>query len=165
MQSQYRKVKKYLQILDSHRWQNVREVKDVFILPTEYKTDNRLPDKSLFSPYEIGAVWGAGYDTHAWFRFTLPPVRENTFLHVQTDRRGWDATNPQFIVYLDGRMVQGMDTNHLEVLLEANKETEVYLYGYVGNESETARQVAPPPRFFYASRQKHLGKKECYKPY
>ena len=142
MQSQYRKVKHYLSLLEAHRWKSTREIEEIFILPTEYKKDNVLPDKSLFSPYERGAVWGAGYDTHAWFRFTLPPVGENTFLHVKTDHDGWDAKNPQFLAYLDGRMVQGLDTNHLELLLEANKRTEVYLYGYVGTEHKTARLFA-----------------------
>ncbi len=139
MQTQYRKVKQYLKLLDGNRWVNVTPIPSIGILPADYKTDNTLPAPTLFSPYEIGEVWGAGYDTHAWFHFTLPPVGENTFLHVRTDRTGWDANNPQFIAYFDGRIVQGLDTNHLEVLLEANKETDVYLYGYVGNDNKTAR--------------------------
>jgi len=142
MHTQYRKVKQYLKLLEENRWTNVTPISSIGILPTDYKVGNDLPDAALFSPYEIGSVWGEGYDTHAWFRFTLPAVGENTFLHVRTDRSGWDANNPQFLVYFDKKIVQGLDTNHLEVLLEAGKETEVYLYGYVGNDHKTARLFA-----------------------
>ncbi len=138
MQTQYRKVKQYLKILKEHRWREITPVEEIGILPTDYKKDNVLPDASLFSPFPTGARWGNGYDTHAWFRFTLPPVKKDTFLCVSTDHSGWNANNPQFIVYLDGRLVQGLDTNHQEVLLEEGKECEVYLYAYTGNASANA---------------------------
>lgn len=138
MQNQYRKVKRYVSLLEEQRWRDVRPVESIGILKTDYKENNELPDPSLFTPFEKDALWGDGYDTHAWFHFTLPAVGENTYLHVRTDRTGWDAKNPQFILYLDGRIVQGLDTNHTEVLLEAGHPYDVYLYAYVGYESEHA---------------------------
>ncbi|MBO5270110.1 MAG: alpha-mannosidase, partial [Clostridia bacterium] len=125
-------------LLSEHRWEKVTPVKEIGFLPTDYKTSNDLPDPSLFRPFAEGERWGEGHDTHAWFRFVLPPAEENTFLHIRTEHGGWDANNPQFLVYLDGRIVQGLDTNHTEVLLDAGKETEVYLYAYVGNVAENA---------------------------
>ena len=142
MKDQYRKVKQYLGMIRDHRWKNVTPISQIGVYPCEYKTDNTLPDRALFRPYHAGEVWGDGYDTHAWFRFTVPAVGENTFLHVQTEHRGWDANNPQFLAYFDGRIVQGLDTNHLEVLLEAGKELDVCLYGYVGNEHKQAQLFA-----------------------
>ncbi|MBQ8310970.1 MAG: alpha-mannosidase, partial [Clostridia bacterium] len=139
MNNQYRKVKHYLDLLKHRRWDRITPVEGIGILPCDYKTDNTLPDASLFTPYTANEIWGTGYDTHAWFHFTLPAVGENTFLHARTDHSGWDASNPQFLVYFNGRIIQGLDTNHLEVMLEANKPTEVYLYGYVGSAYQQAR--------------------------
>ncbi len=132
MNNQYRKVKRYLEILRQNRMKNQTPVENIGILPCDYKTDNTLPDVARFSPYRTDAVWGSGADTHAWFHFALPAVGENTFLSVRTDHTGWDANNPQFLIYIDGRIVQGLDVNHTEVLLEAGKPQDIYLYGYIG---------------------------------
>ncbi|MBQ9783978.1 MAG: alpha-mannosidase [Clostridia bacterium] len=134
MQIQYRKVKRYLDILQENRWQDITPVPNIGMLPCDYKTDNTLPDPALFRPFPKGERWGEGVDTHAWFHFTLPAQKENTFLRVNTDYTGWDARNPQFIVYVNGRIVQGLDTNHLELLLPAGEALDVYLYGYIGSE-------------------------------
>ena len=142
MNNQYRKVKKYLDLLKNRRWENITPIEEIGILPCDYKTDNTLPDPALFSPFAKDEIWGNGYDTHAWFHFTLPACGKDTFLHARTNHHGWDANNPQFLVYLNGRIVQGLDTNHLEVMLEAGKPTDVYLYGYVGNEHDRAMLFA-----------------------
>ena len=139
MVTQKRKVERYLKILAENRWKNIRPVDEIGFLPCGYKTDNTLPDASLFRPFQKGDRWGTGKDTHAWFRFNLPSVGENTFLHVKTNRLGWDANNPQFLVYINGRIVQGLDTNHTGVLLESDTPTEVYLYAHTGFDNTNAQ--------------------------
>ncbi|MBE6590262.1 MAG: alpha-mannosidase, partial [Ruminococcaceae bacterium] len=142
MQTQHRKVKQYVKLLAQRRWKEITPVQEIGILPTDYKKDNTLPSPSLFKPFAHGSRWGEGFDTHAWFHFTLPVAAENTYLCVKTERDGWDAKNPQFLVYLDGKIVQGLDTNHHEVLLEAGKPCDVYLYAYIGSEAESASLFA-----------------------
>ena len=143
-ENRYRKVKKYLQILASQICCNDRKTEDILICPSDYKTGNTPPQIADFMPYHPGDSWGSGADSHAWFRFTLHipdemkrlPVR----LSVCTDRRGWDADNPQFLCYIGGKMRQGLDTNHTWVALDPSDDgAEVWLYGYTGPRIEQTR--------------------------
>lgn len=99
-----------------------------------YKQDNSLPpvDESwhLFGENER---WGGAADSHCRFYAKIKTECENMYLSVTTGcEGGWDATNPQFIVYLNGVLVQGLDVNHTEVLLKDKGEYEVHLYAYSG---------------------------------
>lgn len=89
--------------------------------------------------FKSGDLWG-GRDCHGWFKFTItiPEDFENqtVALHLSTFEEGWDATNPQFIVYVNGEHIQGVDINHREVILTHNaKAGDVYkidLHAYAG---------------------------------
>ncbi|WP_105617838.1 alpha-mannosidase [Vallitalea okinawensis] len=65
--------------------------------------------------------WG-GKDQSCWFRFVFE-IPENysgkTVVHrIQTGHEdGWDASNPQFLIFKNGTLVQGLDVNHRETLL------------------------------------------------
>ena len=64
-----------------------------------------------------------GKDEHYWIRasFKTPEVPDNKYLMLRctTGFEGkWDATNPQGLLYLNGKMAQGFDTNHTEAFLE-----------------------------------------------
>lgn len=79
----------------------------------------------------------SGADGHYWLRTELktPPAAEGQqyFLRLTTGREGWwDATNPQVLVYLNGRLAQGCDTNHTDVYLQPDTEYTVHMYYYVG---------------------------------
>lgn len=83
--------------------------------------------------------WG-GRDRHAWFRAeaTIPqsfagmPVA----ISVHTGEEGWDATNPQFLLYVDGDIAQGLDVNHREAVLcekgESGRTYRIDLDAYSG---------------------------------
>lgn len=78
-------------------------------------------DDSTWEEYVTGDLWG-GYDKHRWFRTEIMiPERfkgKNLVFRISTGREGeWDALNPQFLFYIDGRLIQGMDVNHREVLI------------------------------------------------
>lgn len=56
---------------------------------------------------------------------------------VKTGREGgWDALNPQFIAYINGNLVQGLDVNHREIILSekasAGKVYSIFLHAYSG---------------------------------
>lgn len=136
MYAKLKKVKRYLKLLDEKRYCNRVEIKNVLTLPCGYKKDNVLPGKEGFYEYIPGSRWGSGKDSHAWFYFTVEVPKHMrslpVYLSVRTDMLGWDASNPQFICYIDGKMRQGIDTNHTSVLLEGKEKYEVYLYAYTG---------------------------------
>ena len=82
-----------------------------------------------------------GKDTHYWFRsdITVPDSMEGkkVWLHVRTQLEEWDdGRNPQFLVFVNGSPVQGLDINHREILLfekaKAGETIRVDMQSYTG---------------------------------
>lgn len=82
-----------------------------------------------------------GPDKHYWFRtdFTVPEELDQKPLwlifHTQIDE--WDdGKNPQFLLFIDGDIVQGLDMNHREVLItkcaQAGKTYRIDMQAYTG---------------------------------
>jgi alpha-mannosidase len=104
-------------------------------------------DDSTWNEYCTGELWG-GYDKHSWFRtaVTIPErfAGKNIVFRITTGHEGeWDALNPQFLFYLDGKRIQGLDVNHREVLIsehgEPGRKYSIAMLGYSGlNEAKTA---------------------------
>ena len=99
-----------------------------------------LHDDSLseWQPFVNGSEWGG---EHRWwdFRFNVTAPEGYTgkqlFLEITTGCEGaWDATNPQFLAYVDGKVRQAIDTNHTTVLLGSDVKPgtvfSIYLKGY-----------------------------------
>ncbi len=107
-----------------------------------YKKENYLPVPSgEYTKVTLPHTFG-GMDGHYILRCTvnLPTPAEGAelVLRVRTGREGqWDALNPQFILYVDGKISQGLDVNHTESLLSGGKTTEILLYGYNGTNGGT----------------------------
>ena len=82
-------------------------------------------------------IWKAKKDSHIWFHFQIntPKASENqeVLLSVNTGLDGWDVSNPQFILYCNGEIKQGMDIHHTTACLEGGKKYDVWLYGYTGD--------------------------------
>jgi alpha-mannosidase len=103
-------------------------------------------DDSLWDKFSTNDFWG-GRDRHQWFRgdISVPEVfdGENVVFRITTGHEGeWDALNPQFLFFLDGKMLQGIDVNHREVLIsesgEPGMEYKIAFLAYSGiNEIET----------------------------
>jgi alpha-mannosidase len=78
-------------------------------------------DKDQWKPFAKGDRWG-GRDKRLWFAasFKVPEALEGRtiVLEVSTGREGdWDALNPQFLAYVNGKLRQGLDVNHREIIL------------------------------------------------
>ena len=82
-----------------------------------------------------------GKDQYYWFRtrFTVPESMAGAciFLHICTQIEEWDdGRNPQFLLFIDGEVVQGQDMNHKEVRLtdcaEAGRTYTLDLQAYTG---------------------------------
>ena len=107
-------------------------ITDIKYLPCDYKTDNILPELSAMQSFD--GKWGGANDTHAWFSFDIEVPSDNNIrneVFVDSGVNGWDLSNPQFLVYVDGKIAQGLDTNHRSFVVDSGKHT-VYLYAYAG---------------------------------
>jgi len=104
-------------------------------VPCSYKTDNTPPSDGWQS-FPAG-MRIRGKDTHYWFRCHVhtPPAKAHTTYYVKyiTGFEGQrDATNPQGLVYVNGEIVQGCDTNHTDVYLEPDTDYTLHNYFYLG---------------------------------
>ncbi len=117
-------------------YRRLDDVDNVEMCPTNgYKKDNTPPTDGWSKCGD--SILFTGMDEHYWFRTKLhtPSVSEDEYivLRVTTGREGgWDATNPQGLLYLNGEMVQGLDTNHTEAYLESDTDYTVHNYFYLG---------------------------------
>ena len=103
-----------------------------------YKTDNNPPPltDAGWRRFKEGERLN-GVDDHFWFHFVIEPVEPHAnkelIFQMKTGREGnWDATNPQGTVYMNGKCVQALDTNHTWIKLEYGKRYDVYIYFYTG---------------------------------
>ena len=109
-------------------------------------------DSGNFEPFENGALWGQDRD-HDWmdFKFTVvtpEDYRGKVVLSIATGREGlWEATNPQFVVWVNGRIEQAFDTRHTTLTLDdvavPGKTYEVFMQGYAN--AETPRHATKSP--------------------
>ena len=112
-----------------------------------YKTGNFLrpenadQDPIPFAPFDSRTMHWYGPDVHYWFRtdVTAPESFDGRplWLHVRTQIEEWDdAKNPQFLLFVNGKVTQGIDMNHRDVLLTPSARAgEVYridLQAYTG---------------------------------
>ena len=131
MDYKLQKIRRYFDIIKGCRWKNSVKAENILVCPCDYKTGNTPPALSEFVPFENGGEWGTGNDSHAWFRLEAHSDEENRYIFVETNKSGWDASNPQFIVYVDGKITQGLDTNHMIVRLSGKKSYKLHIYATV----------------------------------
>ena len=80
------------------------------------RADGAVCDCSSWHAFRIDTPW-TELDAHRWVRTTIsiPPEMDGRHVEFQmiSGREGqWDATNPQILFYLNGKLVQGVDVNH-----------------------------------------------------
>ena len=112
-----------------------------------YKTGNFLrpenadEDPVPFEPFDCKTMHWYGPDIHYWFwaDVTVPESFDGKplWMHVCTQIDEWDdAKNPQFLLFVDGKVTQGIDMNHRDVLLtrcaKAGETYRLELQAYTG---------------------------------
>lgn len=99
----------------------------------DYKKGTEMPviDQS-FTVFAKNDEWGAETDSHAWFykKINFEKRKGRCELVIKSSASGWDADNPQFILYIDGKAVQGLDVNHTSAVINDFGEKEIYVYAY-----------------------------------
>lgn len=127
------RISKYIALLKECAVIRSLPVEGVRFKKCGYKSGSELPavDES-FKPFGGDSYWGGECDSHAWFAFRVDLPRQKGIyrLRVNTNLNGWDAVNPQLMAYVDGKLVQGLDTNHTYFYLE--RDCDVMLYAYSG---------------------------------
>lgn len=78
-------------------------------------------DTSSWKEFHSSEIWG-GHRDYYWFETTVTIPEEldgQCVVYSMTTGREaeWDATNPQFTVYVNGELIQGLDVNHRDVIL------------------------------------------------
>ena len=156
MNKKFRKVKKYLSVLEEQRYFDERPLENVTICPCGYKTGHTPPPLSEFSPYTMGTVWGENQpDRHAWFHFSFDGTEDMKAdpLQLQLESCGDHVFNrPQFMLYVNSELRQGMDANHTYAVFDQRGHYDVYLYAYTGRmatigSSRVASKTAIPAVF------------------
>ncbi len=80
-------------------------------------------------------LWGRTPDQHCWFWVKNSGVDFGKGLPILSVSTGttdndWNASNPQFIAYINGEAVQALDANHREVFLMGREREDVFLHAY-----------------------------------
>lgn len=97
--------------------------------------------KEPFTAFYSQAMRWYGPDKHYWFRTNIKVPDEfdkkPIWLHIRTQLEHWDdSRNPQFLVFVNGEVVQGLDINHREILLtecaNIGDEYQIDLQAYTG---------------------------------
>lgn len=114
-------------------------IDDIAYVESGYKT-NDTPPKAGWEKYGED-VRLSGDDKHYWLRlrFHSPKAEGNrcVVLSTSTGYEGErDTINPQCMVFIDGKIVQALDTNHTRVRLDFDRDYEIYLYYYMGSQHE-----------------------------
>lgn len=88
-------------------------------------------------------LWG-GHREYYWFEtiITIPEEYKDQCVvyELKTGREGlWDATNPQFTIYVNGERRQGLDVNHREIILTeraaAGEIFQIVLSAFTGDQN------------------------------
>ena len=110
---------------------------------------------SDFKSFPQGGEWGA--DTaHDWMDFKFSVVTPEDYkgqvtLSILTGREGmWEAINPQFVVWVNGKIEQAFDTQHVSLVLDdravPGKTYDIFMQGYANSvtiQNGHAASIAP----------------------
>ncbi len=109
-------------------------VDEVLYKESPYKEGTVMPDVSSFTPFSRTDTWGGKRDSHAWFykKLFFEESQCRVELKIDTQLDGEDKVNPQFMLYVNGKIRQGLDTNHRSALITERGETDIHLYAYTG---------------------------------
>ena len=124
------------------------KVKQVFPLTQwEYKEgsfiypEDALKDEAAWENFDCKTMHWYGKDRHYWFRttYTVPEELEgkSIWIRISSQIDEWDdGRNPQFIVFVNGEVYQGIDMNHRECLItrsgKAGETLTIDLQAYTG---------------------------------
>lgn len=139
MQFLLEKLRVFLPEVQKLVFAQAQELTDFKYLPCGYKPYGSMPPAVTEEWKDFGKYdrWGDDVDSHAWFykKIVLPDSMKGKRVQfyfqtgAPTERVYHD---PQFIIYANGKLMNGDDENHRFTLLEGSDEYEIYVYAYTG---------------------------------
>ena len=124
------------------------KVKQVFpLLKWQYKEGNFIHPKDAmeaeapWEDFDCETMHWYGKDRHYWFKttYTVPQEldKKSMWIRVSSQIDEWDdGRNPQFLLFVNGEIMQGIDMNHRECLLSlsarAGETLKIELQAYTG---------------------------------
>ena len=105
----------------------------------DYKKGTSMPEiDDTFRVFGKDETWGGKVDAHAWFykKINFEDGDGRLELLIKTDAIGSCTNNPQFMPFIDGKILQGMDTNHTTAVINCRGEKDVYIYAYTSGMSD-----------------------------
>ncbi len=138
------------QVLGWLRGQIVAEsarIDNISYVPCDYKgagheapADGWMPQTSreeLQKTIPAGGSKTSYGEYHAWFKATVSIPEAWKGKAVEMCVRSGRGSHPQYIVYLDGKIVQGVDGNHETFPIDSTKDSyELTVYAFAGRPSE-----------------------------
>jgi len=96
--------------------------------------------KKPWEDFDSSTMYWKGPDKHYWFRGRFAVTEEFSgkpvWISVRTQIEECDGKNPQFLLFINGAVSQGLDMNHRNVLLSesgvAGEEFQLDLQSYTG---------------------------------
>lgn len=136
------RINKLLENLEEKIYSVKYPITEYRILHVNEKLENEGSlDTSDWDKLDNKSLWG-GHREVFYLETTVivPKECENKALvyELRTGKEdGWDAINPQFLAYVNGKVRQGLDVNHREILLteraKAGEEFRILLSAYTGD--------------------------------
>ena len=121
------KIGKMLEYLKEQIYPETLDIQNYKMVKTNRRFDPVEDlDTSSWEDFNREQIWG-GHREYYWFetKVTIPEQFDQKCVVYEliTGREGeWDATNPQFTIYVNGKLVQGLDVNHREIVLAEKAE-------------------------------------------
>ncbi len=138
------RLKGILNILDSERRSNKRPIEKVLKRDIGYgERENCFTERGEWTEFGRRETWG-GHEIHAVFKtkISIPEDFAGKKVAVSLNTGAtdiWNTDNPQFLVYINGKIVCGHDMNHNEVILCSDaipgEEYDYGLYAYSNGDS------------------------------
>ncbi len=135
----YERIQKTCEELKGLEYKDSINIDKFLFTEGHYLTVEEVDSKAKWEEIDSEKIWGRR-DYNCWFRayVTVPKSFEGkpVVISVQTLEEGWDAINPQFIIFVNGKHIQGLDVNHRELILSnaaiAGETYQIDLHAYAG---------------------------------
>jgi alpha-mannosidase len=139
------RINKIIDEIRGYIYLKTRSVREIKIKPGPYGAcdidfDNDFNYPGDWIPFNNEDRWGKKDKSFLFFTTVEIPEEFNgrtVIFRVRTGREGeWDALNPQFMIFVNGSLVQGLDVNHREIILSekavAGEVFNIILHAYSG---------------------------------
>ena len=105
----------------------IEAAEDIYNIPS--------PNDSRWRKFGEDELWGRTPNRHCWFWVKNCGVKYGKGMPALSVSTGttdddWNASNPQFIAYINGEAVQALDANHREIFLMGREDADIYLSAY-----------------------------------